>query len=378
VSADGKGPNLSSHYFSVKAKSKILASLRYTMNNFYNTILHHQNHQTNKSYYGYSDNKMGMALPQESLFSMAMYDQMVEPVTHKHHEHVPARNNSVGFHPVEECKDLSLRELLDLTDDFLFDEEMDSNMNNLNPTPLPTGSMMPLNPGLHRYVANNSHHIGSYSEPAPLPLTQDNLMPNSVVSMSMTMDSNMKRRRSISVEDSDDIDGDCSDDDLNGDGRFRPYQAGQWAERFDDLCKYREQTGNCLVPHTYKDNLPLARWVKRQRYQYKLMKEEKASTMTPERVQSLEDIGFVWDSQGAAWGERLEELREFRKIYMHCNVPSNFSENPQLATWVKCQRRQYKLHSEGKPSNMTSERIDELESIGFEWLLRSYKKARFE
>ena len=106
------------------------------------------------------------------------------------------------------------------------------------------------------------------------------------------------------------------------------------------------------------------------------MRDGKSSTMTEERVKALEDIGFIWDSQGAAWGERLAELRLYRQEFGHCNVPSNFSQNPQLATWVKCQRRQYKLHMEGKPSNMTTQRIQDLESIGFEWLLRSYKKAR--
>ena len=106
------------------------------------------------------------------------------------------------------------------------------------------------------------------------------------------------------------------------------------------------------------------------------MMQGKSSTMTEERVNDLEEIGYVWDSPGAARGERLDALRDFRTNYMHCNVPSNYSENPQLATWVKCQRRQYKLHMEGKPSNMTAQRIRDLESVGFEWLLRSYKKAK--
>jgi hypothetical protein len=169
-------------------------------------------------------------------------------------------------------------------------------------------------------------------------------------------------------------------DGVNDDGahdrRFRPYQAGQWTEKFAELCEYRKKMGHCLVPHTYNENLALARWVKRQRYQYKLMVEGKASTMTEDRVKALEDIGFVWDSQGAAWGDRLEELRQFKEEFSHCNVPSNYSENPRLATWIKCQRRQYKLYTEGKPSNMTPQRVNELEKLGFEWELRSYKKVK--
>jgi len=52
---------------------------------------------------------------------------------------------------------------------------------------------------------------------------------------------------------------------------------------------------------------------------------------------------------------------------------TNFTTNPQLATWVKCQRRQYKLFCQGRASNMTQERIVMLEEIGFEWALREYK-----
>lgn len=76
---------------------------------------------------------------------------------------------------------------------------------------------------------------------------------------------------------------------------------------------------------------------------------------------------FPW---GEKWEENLNELREFRKANSHCNVPTGHPENPQLATWVKCQRRQYKLFMQGKPSNMTPDRILRLEEVGFEWALR--------
>jgi hypothetical protein len=175
-----------------------------------------------------------------------------------------------------------------------------------------------------------------------------------------------KRRREVSAEVS-------SDDDFD-EKRFRSYQTGQWAEKYNELCHYRQQKGHCLVPHTYQDNLALARWVKRQRYQYNLTQEGKASTMTDERILALENIGFVWDSQGAAWCERFNELKTFRRVFVHCNVPSNY-QNKRLATWVKCQRRQFKLHKESKPSNITLERIQVLENLGFEWGLRNYKKS---
>jgi hypothetical protein len=149
---------------------------------------------------------------------------------------------------------------------------------------------------------------------------------------------------------------------------FRAYQAEQWTLRFEELCQFCKLKGHCQVPHTFKKNPALARWVKRQRYQYKLHVENKPSTMTGERISVLEKIGFVWDSHVAAWEERRNELIEYKKIYGHCNVPSNYSSNRQLAVWVKRQRRQYKFFWDGEPPSM--KRIAALESIGFEWELR--------
>lgn len=162
--------------------------------------------------------------------------------------------------------------------------------------------------------------------------------------------------------------------------KFRPYQAEKWQERFNELIEFEQEKKHCLVPHTYPTNPPLARWVKRQRYQYKLLQEGKQSSMTQDRIKILEERGFVWDSHEAAWQERLKELLDYKETNENCLVPSNYPANPQLATWVKCQRRQYKLYWEGRPSNMTVERIMVLEKTGFEWELRSssYSKKAAE
>jgi hypothetical protein len=315
--------------------------------------------------------KKSLYMPSESLFSMALYDfdtsAQCETGVLQHpqqypqqHPQLQQRQPQPTFHPVEEYKDLSLKEILDLSDDFIFGDE----------DPLMSSPMM-MEPVPCSVPSRMTTQV--FSDPKPQVTPSFHFSNGSASDMGLSLDmeaSSKKRRRESPTNDDDD------DDDSEEGRRFRPYQAGQWAEKFEELCAYRHNMGHCLVPHTYGENLPLARWVKRQRYQYKLMVEGKQSTMTDERVTALEDIGFVWDSQGAAWAERLNELADFRKIYMHCNVPSNYSENSQLATWVKCQRRQYKLHVEGKASNMTPLRISSLENMGFEWELRSYKKAR--
>lgn len=92
--------------------------------------------------------------------------------------------------------------------------------------------------------------------------------------------------------------------------------------------------------------------------------------MSEERIKALEQIGFIWDSHAAIWDERVYELLDYKRMYGHCNVPSRYAPNRQLAVWVKRQRRQYKFYQDDKPSSMTPQRIARLEAIGFEWDLR--------
>lgn len=167
----------------------------------------------------------------------------------------------------------------------------------------------------------------------------------------------------------DDNDDDDEDEDPNG-HRFKPFHEEKWSVRYKELLDFHKQTGHAAVPHTYPPNPQLARWVKRQRRQYKLRQDNRQSTMTTDRLELLNSVGFVWDSHDVNWREKLDSLMTFRQEHGHCNVPSNY-RNKKLATWIKCQRRQYKLYWDGKPSAMSPERILELEKVGFEWEIRS-------
>ena len=139
---------------------------------------------------------------------------------------------------------------------------------------------------------------------------------------------------------------------------------------FQQICEFRRTHKHSLVPHTYQPNPRLSQWVKRQRRQYKLYREGKRSTMTQERIEELERVGFVWDSHQVAWEERYEELKEFKKKYGHCDVPSNFPRNHKLSVWVKRQRRQYKLFWNSESSAMTLDRMGKLSDLDFSWELR--------
>jgi Helicase associated domain len=337
----------------------------------------------------------------DSLLGLALYDFdcFASDVGHLPPPRQNPRTEHVGFHPVDEYKDLTLKEILDLSDDIIMNDDVRFQNNSLqyndfafnsNAFPFNNIPQLQLHPTmmtpLESSTMSHPHEQGlSLSfDPQQMMFQNQQALSKSLYpprqpqqELPAVMASSDFKKRSSDTEHESTLEN-CNEDTSETDRRFRPYQAGQWSEKFIELCNFKDKTGHCLVPYTYQENLALARWVKRQRYQYKLMLEQKATTMTAERVKALDEIGFVWDSQGAAWGDRLGELQQFRQLFKHCNVPSNYFDNPRLATWIKCQRRQYKLYIENKPSNMTSQRIQHLTSLGFEWGLRAHKKQRVE
>jgi hypothetical protein len=118
--------------------------------------------------------------------------------------------------------------------------------------------------------------------------------------------------------------------------------------------------------------------------------EGKISPMTTHRIQELESLGFEFQQlstsktssnasgqqwRAAAWEDRLSELAEYRKIHGNCNVPHEYSANAKLGHWVSSERQQYKLYLEGKISSMITHRIQELKSLGFEWVHKKLAKS---
>ena len=148
-----------------------------------------------------------------------------------------------------------------------------------------------------------------------------------------------------------------------------PHQS-QWRDLFRQLCEYKVQFGDCLVPQRYSANPKLGKWVSKERVRYRKNTEEaKSTSTTAEYIRALNGIGFHWGTSktdlASIWSVRFQQLCEFKVQFGHCVVPAKYSANPQLGRWVKDQRYHCKLYQEGKPNRMTAERIRELERVGF-------------
>ncbi len=157
-------------------------------------------------------------------------------------------------------------------------------------------------------------------------------------------------------------------------GRFRECQEGQWYERYQELVNFHQERGHSMVPHNWHENPRLAQWVKRQRYQYRLKQQGKNSTITADREEALNRLGFVWDSHTTTWDQRFNELLAFKATHGHCRVPTNYQLNQSLAIWVKCQRRQHALFFSNSASTMTLERLSRLTEVGFDFNPRNLSR----
>lgn len=148
--------------------------------------------------------------------------------------------------------------------------------------------------------------------------------------------------------------------------RTRSLISTSWNERFQELIQFREANDHCCVPHNYPENRRLSQWVRKQRHQRKRKERGLHSTLSDERQELLTNAGFIWDSHRAQWQERYQSLEVFQMTHGHSDVPSNFHDS-SLSNWVKNQRKQYKLFRSGSMTAMDQERVDLLNSIGFNW-----------
>jgi len=79
---------------------------------------------------------------------------------------------------------------------------------------------------------------------------------------------------------------------------FRIRNRPEWMTKHDELLIYKEENGHTRVPQHYTPNKALGKWVAKQREQYKLYKKGKHSFLTPDRLEKLNTIGFVWSVRG--------------------------------------------------------------------------------
>mmetsp|Transcript_1101 Transcript_1101/g.2411 ORF Transcript_1101/g.2411 Transcript_1101/m.2411 type:complete len:258 (-) Transcript_1101:1689-2462(-) len=142
-----------------------------------------------------------------------------------------------------------------------------------------------------------------------------------------------------------------------------------WNRKFESLHIFKEIFGHTNVPQRYENNPCLGAWVSKQRlYFFK-------SKLSRNRQELLGKIGFDWApgksfSFDAAWDKRYRELKSFKGVYGHCNVPCFYSQNKELGNWVKNQRQFY------RKKTLEARRIALLHQLGFEFTRRDFSEKK--
>jgi superfamily II DNA or RNA helicase len=123
-----------------------------------------------------------------------------------------------------------------------------------------------------------------------------------------------------------------------------------WDEKFTELLNFKFLEGHTNVSRD--DNPALGRWVTRQR-------TNKASTST-ERIQRLDEIGFIWDLKDSIWELKYQKLKKYVSREGHCRPLRNYKEDGvNLRVWIAHQRKTV--------NQLSPERKKRLDELGMIW-----------
>ena len=146
-----------------------------------------------------------------------------------------------------------------------------------------------------------------------------------------------------------------------------------WEQRFRELESFKQTHGHCNVSCEDKANPALGRWVASLRHR------KKEGTLAKDRILLLDSLGFCWErkpsiaaANAAAWKQRINDLKSFKKKHGHCNVPSDYSPNRSLGIWVR------NIRSKKKAGKLAKDRIRRLEGLGFSWVLIKRSVGRLD
>ena len=149
-------------------------------------------------------------------------------------------------------------------------------------------------------------------------------------------------------------------------------QKAQWLEYFEQLLQYKKEHGDTLVSQDYGDNPSLGKWVHTQRSNYH------ANKLSPQQIEKLNEVEFVWDPLKAQWWERFEELKEYRRDHGDTLVPVNYPANPSLGNWVSTQRYEYRKFVAKKKLEEDGSKLQNLDEPEIEKISNSYTRMTEE
>ena len=145
-------------------------------------------------------------------------------------------------------------------------------------------------------------------------------------------------------------------------------------KHYSELIAFKEDFGHCDVPQRCANNPSLGAWCNNMRTAYKKIQKKGMKSnrnLSQDRIKRLDDIGFQWE-RNLTFEKRYRELVAFKEEFENCNVPYKYVNNPSLGQWCSNMRTAYLQIQKGTETsyNLSQDRIDKLEDIGFRWTVR--------
>ena len=95
----------------------------------------------------------------------------------------------------------------------------------------------------------------------------------------------------------------------------------EWEDRLQMLVEFKNKHGHCAVPQSYP---LLGSWVKWQREKYALYEAGKVSNFTPEKIEQLNALGFIWRLRRKrtkrSFKNESESERQSREVSPQCLI----------------------------------------------------------
>lgn len=144
----------------------------------------------------------------------------------------------------------------------------------------------------------------------------------------------------------------------------------------DETC----DKSSVALTEVVSSNSSLGKWLQRQRllYQNKYAcypnstpnhsMKSCIALLSKRHEMALQRVHPYWwmTARELRWERHYQELQQYAREHGNCCVPISYC-NKQLANFVSNTRKQYNLQKQGKPSSLTSYRMDRLNNIGFVW-----------
>jgi hypothetical protein len=135
--------------------------------------------------------------------------------------------------------------------------------------------------------------------------------------------------------------------------------AKSWDFWYGLTLKYKEQFGDANAPLDYKtpNGFKLGSWQSVQRRNFK------KSKLDSQRIQRLEEIGFVWNPFNQLFEQGFQATLEYKKQFGDTNAPQDYKtpDGFKLGIW------QSNLRNKFINNKLDPQRIRRLEEIGFVW-----------